>query len=216
MPAKVTFVIGLICVVKVGEQYVWHKGPNVVVKITSSVDAVQLPLVIDQRRVAEAPRANPVTPELGEEGVVMVAVPDTKVHVPVPVAGVFPTKVAVVTQAANVWSLPAFTVGKFGTLALALLSLFMVLLQIFGDAPLDSVLIVTVVDPGFANAVVVKVPVPAVFTVIVAVPDPEFVPDKVYDTEYVPVGNPPELEVIVTEAPFPAHKGAVIEVPLRL
>ena len=41
----------------------------------------------------------PVIPEVGELGVVIVGVfgPETKVHSPVPLVGVFPAKVAVVT-----------------------------------------------------------------------------------------------------------------------
>jgi hypothetical protein len=45
-----------------------------------------------------APMANPVTPEVGLEGVVIVAVPDTTVQVPVPTVAVFPASVAVVAQ----------------------------------------------------------------------------------------------------------------------
>ena len=41
-----------------------------------------------------APNPNPVTVDVGEEGVVMVPVPLTSVHVPVPTVAVFPAKVA--------------------------------------------------------------------------------------------------------------------------
>mgnify|MGYP001565941091 FL=1 len=54
---------------------------------------------------------NPVTPEVGEVGVVMVAVPENTVHKPVPGAGLFPAKVAVVTPQAGFWSGPAAAVG---------------------------------------------------------------------------------------------------------
>ena len=40
------------------------------------------------------PTTKPVTPDAGELGLVMVAVPETKDHVPVPDAGVFPASVA--------------------------------------------------------------------------------------------------------------------------
>ncbi len=43
------------------------------------------------------PTANPVTPEVGELGVVIVPVPAIKVHNPVPTTGVLPAKVEVVT-----------------------------------------------------------------------------------------------------------------------
>jgi hypothetical protein len=45
-----------------------------------------------------APTPNPVTPEVGEEGVVMVPAPLTSVHVPVPIVAVLPANVAVVPQ----------------------------------------------------------------------------------------------------------------------
>jgi hypothetical protein len=75
---------------------------------TSSVE-VQVPFVIVQRKVAGVPAVTPVTPEVGEEGVVIVAVPLTTLHEPVPVVAVFPASVkAVLLQ--FVWSLPAFAV----------------------------------------------------------------------------------------------------------
>lgn len=52
---------------------------------------------IVQRKVADAPTTNPVTPDVGDDGVVMVAMPETTDHKPVPDAGVLPAKVAVVT-----------------------------------------------------------------------------------------------------------------------
>ena len=47
-------------------------------------------------------------PEVGEEGVVIVPEPLTKVQVPVPVVGVFPASVAVVPQ--TVCGVPALAV----------------------------------------------------------------------------------------------------------
>lgn len=44
------------------------------------------------------PMPIPVTPEAGEYGSVMVAVPEITDHIPVPVAGIFPSKVAVEEQ----------------------------------------------------------------------------------------------------------------------
>ena len=67
-----------------------------IVITTSSVEEVQAPLDMVQRKVAAEPTVNPVTPEVGEEAVVIVAVPDTTDQVPVPLVGVFPAKVAVV------------------------------------------------------------------------------------------------------------------------
>ena len=45
-----------------------------------------------------APTPRPVTPDVGEDGVVIVPVPLVNVQVPVPIVGVFPAKVAVVPQ----------------------------------------------------------------------------------------------------------------------
>jgi len=84
--------------------------------MTSSVELAQTPFAIVHLKVAEPPTANPVTPEVANEGVVMVAVPRISVHVPVPVVGTFPAKVAVVTLH-RFWSGPAAaTVGFASTL----------------------------------------------------------------------------------------------------
>ena len=77
---------------------------------TSSVEGVQGELEIVQRKVAVPGTANPVTPEVGELGVVMVAVPETTLHAPVPTVGVLPAKVAVVTPQAGFISVPALAV----------------------------------------------------------------------------------------------------------
>ena len=63
---------------------------------TSSVEEAQTPLDIVQRRVEEAPMVRPVTPDVGEAGVVTVAVPETTDQAPVPVPGVLAANVAVV------------------------------------------------------------------------------------------------------------------------
>ena len=62
---------------------------------TSSVLAVQLPLLIVQRNVA-VPAVKPVTPDVAEDGVVIVAVPLTTLQLPVPTDGTFPANVAIV------------------------------------------------------------------------------------------------------------------------
>ena len=49
-----------------------------------------------QRNVAEVPTTNPVTPDEGDEGVVMVAIPETTVHAPLPILGVLAFNVVVV------------------------------------------------------------------------------------------------------------------------
>ena len=82
----------------------------VVVIITSSNEGVQGGSEIVHRRMAVPGKAKPVTPEVGEEGVVMVAVPETTDHTPVPTAGVLPANVAVVTPQAGFMSEPAAAV----------------------------------------------------------------------------------------------------------
>jgi hypothetical protein len=82
----------------------------VVVITTSSVEGVQGELDIVHRRVAVPGTAKPVTPDVGELGVVIVAVPDTTDHAPVPVVGVLPAKVAVVASQAGFISEPALAV----------------------------------------------------------------------------------------------------------
>ena len=86
-------------------------GPHEIVVITtSSKESAHGELEIVHRKVAVPGTANPVTPEVGELGVVMVAVPETTLHAPVPAVGVFPDKVAVVTPQAGFISVPALAV----------------------------------------------------------------------------------------------------------
>ena len=65
--------------------------------ITSSVDEVHPPLAIVHLNVF-APTPNPVTPDVALVGVVIVAVPETTVHVPVPIVAVLPASVVEVAQ----------------------------------------------------------------------------------------------------------------------
>jgi hypothetical protein len=83
---------------------------DVVVILIVDVEAVQGGLEIVHCKIAVPGTAKPVTPEVGEEGVVMVAVPLTTLHVPVPDVGILPAKVAVVTPQAGFWSGPAAAV----------------------------------------------------------------------------------------------------------
>jgi hypothetical protein len=77
--------------------------------VISFVDGTQTPFVIVHLKVL-TPTLNPVTPDVGEVGVVTVAEPAITVQAPVPKEGVFPANVAVVPQTA--WSGPAAeTVG---------------------------------------------------------------------------------------------------------
>lgn len=65
-------------------------GPGLTIILILSTEVEQVPLVIVHANVAESPITKPVTPLVGDVGEVMVAVPDTSVHVPVPTVGVFP------------------------------------------------------------------------------------------------------------------------------
>jgi hypothetical protein len=95
-------------------------GQATVVITTSSVEGVQGVLEIVHRKVAVPGTAKPVTPDVGEPGLVIVAVPETTVHNPVPVTGVLPAKVAVVTPQAGVISEPAL--AKVGSAVLLVIN----------------------------------------------------------------------------------------------
>ena len=73
--------------------------------IISSNDGVQLPLEMVQRKVF-IPIPIAVTPEVGDVGVVIVAVPEINVQTPAPMTGVFPASNVVLVQI--FWSAPAF------------------------------------------------------------------------------------------------------------
>ena len=62
-------------------------GKTLLVIITSSVATGHVPLTTVQRNVAVLPAAKPVTVVVRLDGVVIVAVPETSVHVPVPTEG---------------------------------------------------------------------------------------------------------------------------------
>ena len=72
--------------------------------VISSDVAVQGALVMVQRNTF-APTPKPVIPEVGELEVVIVPVPETSVHDPVPTVAVLPARLAVVAH--TVWSAPA-------------------------------------------------------------------------------------------------------------
>ena len=59
--------------------------------VTWSVDGGQVPLVMVHWKIL-APTLNPVTEDVGELGVVMLPVPETKVQIPLPIEGTFPAK----------------------------------------------------------------------------------------------------------------------------
>ena len=65
--------------------------------VIASLLGVQVPLLMVHTKVF-TPVLKPVTPLVGEAGVVTVAVPAVTVHNPVPTTGVFAAKVAVGLQ----------------------------------------------------------------------------------------------------------------------
>ena len=65
--------------------------------VTVSLESGHTPLLIVHTKVL-APTVNPVTPEVGELGIVTVALPAITVHVPDPTDGVLPARVAVVAH----------------------------------------------------------------------------------------------------------------------
>ncbi len=65
--------------------------------VTDEEDAVHGELVMVHSKTF-APTPKPVTPDVGDDGVVMVPAPLTKVHAPVPTVAVLPASVAVVPQ----------------------------------------------------------------------------------------------------------------------
>ena len=80
-------------------------GPPVLVIVTCVLDDAQGALLIVHSNTF-APTPNPVTVVFGFPGVVIVPLPLTNVHTPVPTDGVFPANVALVEH--RVWFVPAF------------------------------------------------------------------------------------------------------------
>ena len=130
--------------------------------IISSEEGLQDPLDIVHRNVAEEPTNNPVTSEVGEAGVVMLAVPDTTVQTPVPTEAVFPAKVVVV-RLHNTWSeLASATSGNSFTLTTISSSEAV-------HVPLETVHLKVVAGPPITNPVIPEEGEAGV--VMVAVPD---------------------------------------------
>jgi hypothetical protein len=77
--------------------------------VTSSKESGQTPFDIVHCNTADEPATSPVTPDVGDVGLEMVAVPEETVHCPLPIAGLLPSRVVVVTLH-KPWSVPAFAV----------------------------------------------------------------------------------------------------------
>jgi hypothetical protein len=166
-------------------------SPPLTVMITSSVDEVQPALAIVHLKVF-APTPNPVNPEVGLDGVVIVAVPDIKVQVPVPVVAVLPARVAV--DAHTVWSGPALDVVGVADLVMTTSSVdavhpapLIVHLKVFAPTPKP-------VTPDIALVGVVMVAVP-VTTVHAPVPLVGVLPARVAVAAHT-VWSAPALEAV--------------------
>ena len=94
-------------------------GFALLLKTTLSVVAVHDPLEIVHVKVALLPAVIPVTPDVAEEALVIVAVPLATVHVPLPTEAALPAKVKLALAHCSM-SLPAAdTVGVLYTVPLA-------------------------------------------------------------------------------------------------
>ena len=82
------------------------------VMVTSSNEAGQVPFEMVQRKIF-APTDKPLTVDVGDDGVIIVPVPEINVHVPFPIVGALPA--SDVLAAHNAWSGPAFAVVGFGS-----------------------------------------------------------------------------------------------------
>ena len=127
--------------------------------VIASVLGGQVPFVIVHTKVF-TPVVNPVTPDVGELGVVTVAVPAVTVHIPIPTVGALAASAAVGLQ--MVWSAPAAdVVGSWSTL-------IVIASVLGGQVPLLIVHtnvftpVVKPVTPLVGLAGVVTTPVPAV------------------------------------------------------
>lgn len=129
--------------------------------VDSSILLPQNPLLTVHFSTVVLPSVNPVTVVVGEVLSVITALPLTRVHAPVPVAGVFPVTVTVVTLQ-RVWSAPASAV--LGGAEMSIVTVSVVTVQV--PFPMDhiSVVVVPGVKPmmlvlGEAGLLIVQVPV---------------------------------------------------------
>ena len=150
-------------------------GAATPVMVTVEVDGEQGGLTMLHMNTF-APTPNPVTPDVGEEGVVIVPAPLTNVHVPVPVVGAFPANVAVVPQID--WFDPAAEVVGPPVLNIVTVSVLAVqggfaMVHMNTLAPETVPVIVLLGEPGAVivpeplTSVHVPVPVAGVFPAIV-------------------------------------------------
>ena len=132
----------------------------------ASVLGGQVPFVIVHTKVF-TPVVKPVTPLIGEAGIVTTPVPTVTVHAPVPVAGVLAASVAVSAQI--VWSPPAAEVVGNGSTFMVIVSVFAAQVPLLIDHTKVFTPVVRPVTPLVGDAGVVTTPVP-VITVHAPVP----------------------------------------------
>jgi hypothetical protein len=127
-----------------------------------------------------APTVNPVTPDVGEPGVVTVALPAMTVHAPVPTVAVLPANVAVELHTPK--SAPAFAV--VGDSSLEMLTVSFVVAQtpllIIHSNEFDPMLNPVTPDAGLPGAVTVALPA---MTVHVPLPTVGVLPARVVVVE---------------------------------
>jgi hypothetical protein len=145
--------------------------------ITSLVDGVHIPLDMVHRKVF-APAPIPVTVVAGLDAFVMVPVPLTSVHCPVPVEGAFPAMVAEVIH--PLWAGPALAVVGLATPVMITSSLLgvqvpleIVQRKVFGPTPspviVEVALVEEVIFPDPLTRLHIPVPVEGTFPASVAV-----------------------------------------------
>jgi hypothetical protein len=108
--------------------------------VTWSALGGQDPLEIVHLRTADASEKSPVTPEVGEDGLVMLANPLTTVHNPVPINGVFPARV-VEAWLHSCWSGPALDIVGSAETVMVTWSI------LGGQVPLEMVQASVALDP---------------------------------------------------------------------
>jgi len=136
--------------------------------VTVSLDEGHVPLLMVHTKVF-APTLNPVTPEVGLPAVVTDALPTITVQAPVPTAGAFPARVALVAQ--TDWSGPAAAVVGDGSRVIVTVSLVdpqpgLLIVHTNVFAPAESPVTPDVALPGDVTdavpAITVHDPVPTV------------------------------------------------------
>ena len=169
--------------------------------MTESTEVGQEPLEIVHVKVVEAPAISPVTPDAGKAGEVIVAVPETTVHNPVPTAGVLPASVVVVILH-RFWSGPALAVvGSWSTV-------MMTESTEPGHEPLDNVHVkvadaptISPVTPDAGEAGVVIVAVPEM-TAQIPVPTTGVLPASVVVVTLHRFWSEPALAVVGSWSTF--------------